>query len=138
MAINTQSSQSQTSQSLETSMITSTSSSWYANNSNVACHNQSTARAQIVGTKEHAIVNSKRSESKSSPRLKCMGFVSPSGQYYAVVPNIRMGETIYDCRIDCSNESTLRSLMNGGVHLDTIHHAIQTPSNLRPTGGWAA
>lgn len=104
----------------------------------IPCYNAATARAQIVGTKEHTIVNSKRSESKSSPRLKCMGFVSPSGQFYAVVPNIRMDETIYDCRIDCANESTLRSLMNGGVHLDTIHHAIQTPSNLRPSGGWAA
>lgn len=104
----------------------------------IPCYNQSTALAQIVGTKEHAIVNSTRSVAKASPRLKCMGFVSPSGQFYAVIPNIRMGETIYDCRIDCANESTLRSLMNEGVHLDTIHHAIQTPSNLRPSGGWAA
>jgi hypothetical protein len=143
MAINTQSSQSQTSQSLETSMITSTSSSWYANNSNVACHNQSTARAQIVGTKEHAIVNSKRSVAKSNPTLPCMGFVSPTGAFYAVVAiqgiNHHDGsKVLWDLRLDCANEGTLRAWMRDGVSHKTVLDGLMDQSNLRPSGGWAA
>lgn len=135
--------QSQTSQSLETSMITSTSSSWYAIGSNVACHNPATARAQIAGTREHAIVNKVRSVAKSSPALPCMGFVSPTGAFYAVVSieshnHYTDSKSLWDLRIDCANESTLRSLMNNGVHTDTIRNALRDQSNLRPAGGWSA
>ena len=109
----------------------------------IPCHNAATARAQIVGTKEHAIVNSKRSVTKSSPTLPCVGFVSPSGQFYAVVAiqgiNHHDGSKIlWDLRLDCANESTLRAWMRDGVSHKTVLDGLMDQSNLRPSGGWAA
>ena len=109
----------------------------------IPCYNQSTALAQIVGTKEHAIVNSTRSVAKSIPTLPCMGFVSPSGQFYAVVAiqgiNHHDGSKIlWDLRLDCANESTLRAWMRDGVSHKTVLDGLMDQSNLRPSGGWAA
>jgi hypothetical protein len=154
MAINTQTSQSQTSfnsQNNGDAMQSYISESQafqgaftaHVDGQSIPCYNAATARAQIVGTKEHAIVNSKRSESKSFPTLPCMGFVSPTGAFYAVVAiqgiNHHDGsKVLWDLRLDCANEGTLRAWMRDGVSHKTVLDGLMDQSNLRPSGGWAA
>ena len=113
----------------------------HVNGQVVPCHNLATARAQSVGTKEHAIVNCMRNPIHNRPTVACMGFVSPTNQFYAVVSfQSDMGNgssSCYDVRIDCHNESTLRSLMRDGVAYTTVAHALANPDNVRMQGGWA-
>ena len=97
----------------------------------IPCHNLSTARSYIQGTREHAIVNG--GGRNVSPSIECIGFCSPSGQYYAVVEMPEM-----DIRIDCHNSATLRSWLRDGVTYATLMEAFKDASNVRETGGWSA
>ena len=98
----------------------------------IPCHNLGTARSYIQGTREHAVVNSTPS-SAPVPSIQCIGFVSPSGQYYAVVEMPTM-----DIRIDCHNVHTLRNWMQSGVSPETLLEAFRNPDNVRRSGGWAS
>ena len=99
----------------------------------IPCHNLSTARSYIQGTREYAIVNRQRpvTQRTEQPTVECIGFVSPSGQHYAVVQMPDM-----DIRVDCHNSATLRGWLRDGVTLQTLREAISDDSNVRPTGGW--
>ena len=98
----------------------------------IPCHNLGTARSYIQGTREHAVVNSTPS-SAPVPSIQCIGFVSPSGQYYAVVEMPDM-----DVRIDCHNEATLRGWIRNGVTYQTLMDALKDERNIRTAGGWNA
>ena len=99
----------------------------------IPCHNLSTARSFIEGTREYNIVNRGNVERipNTSPSIECVGFVSPSGQYYAVVQMPDM-----DIRIDCHNSATLRGWMKDGVTFQALIEAMQDQTNVRRTGGW--
>ena len=99
----------------------------------IPCANLSTARSYIQGTRENAIVNRQRPvvDTRNHPTVECLGFVSPSGQHYAVVQMPDM-----DIRIDCHNSATLRGWLRDGVTLQTLCEAVADESNIRPTGGW--
>jgi hypothetical protein len=97
----------------------------------IPCHNLSTARSYIEGTREHAIVNNR--SQRVSPSIECVGFCSPTGQYYAVVEMPDM-----DVRIDCHNSATLRGWLRNGVTYATLMEALQDETNVRETGGWSA
>ena len=99
----------------------------------IPCHNLSTARSYIQGTREYAIVNRQHTavESSDHPSVECIGFVSPSGQHYAVVQMPDM-----DVRIDCHNSATLRGWLRDGVTFQALVEALDDDSNVRPTGGW--
>ena len=96
----------------------------------IPCHNLSTARSYIEGTREYAIVH-RQSSTTVQPSVECIGFVSPSGQYYAVVEMPDM-----DVRIDCHNSATLRTWLRDGVSPETLIEALQDETNVRRTGGW--
>ncbi len=102
----------------------------------IPCHNLSTARSYIQGTREYAIVNRDRpvatTERYEQPTVQCLGFVSPRGQHYAVV---QCADGV-DIRVDCHNSATLRGWLRDGVTLQTLREAIADDSNVRPTGGW--
>ena len=102
----------------------------------IPCHNLSTARSYIQGTREYAIVNRQRpvatTERYEQPTVQCLGFVSPRGQHYAVV---QCADGV-DIRVDCHNSATLRGWLRDGVTLQTLREAVADDSNLRPTGGW--
>ena len=66
-------------------------------------------------------------------KCSCEGFVSPSGQYYAVV---EMGR--WDVRVDCHNVHTLRKWLAEGVPTANFIEAFNTDANLRDAGGWSA
>ena len=104
----------------------------------IPCHNLSTARSYIEGTREYAIVSRQRpvstTERYEQPTVQCLGFVSPRGQHYAVV---QCADGV-DIRIDCHNSATLRGWLRDGVTLQTLCEAVADDSNLRPTGGWSA
>ena len=100
----------------------------------IPCHNLSTARSYIQGTREYAIVQRQArnvTRNVTQPSVEVIGFCSPSGQYYAVVemPNI-------DVRIDCHNSATLRGWLRDGVSPETLLEALQDETNVRRTGGW--
>ena len=100
----------------------------------IPCHNLSTARSYIEGTREHAIVQRQSrnvTRNVTQPSVECIGFCSPSGQHYAVVEMPDM-----DVRIDCHNSATLRTWLRDGVSPETLIEALQDESNVRPTGGW--
>ena len=101
----------------------------------IPCHNLSTARSYIQGTREYAIVNRQRPVGSSSrsgnPTVECLGFVSPRGQHYAVVQMPDM-----DIRVDCHNSATLRGWLRDGVSFQALIEAFEDDSNVRPTGGW--
>ena len=99
----------------------------------IPCHNLSTARSYIQGTREHAIVNRQQPVTSEGyhPSVECIGFVSPSGQHYAVVQM-----PFSDLRIDCHNAATLRGWLRDGVTFQTLVEALDDESNIRPTGGW--
>ena len=101
----------------------------------IPCHNLSTARSYIQGTREYAIVNRQRpvvtTERYEQPTVQCIGFVSPSGQHYAVVQMPDM-----DIRVDCHNSATLRGWLRDGVTFQALMDAFEDESNVRPTGGW--
>ena len=100
----------------------------------IPCHNLSTARSYIQGTREHAIVNRDRpvTQGTEQPTLQCIGFVSPRGQHYAVV---QCADGV-DVRIDCHNSATLRGWLRDGITLQPLLEAISDESNIRVTGGW--
>ena len=100
----------------------------------IPCHNLSTARSYIQGTREYAIVNRQRpvTQRTEQPTLQCIGFVSPRGQHYAVV---QCADGV-DVRIDCHNSATLRGWLRDGITLQPVLDAISDESNVRPTGGW--
>ena len=99
----------------------------------IPCHNLSTARSYIQGTREYAIVNRQRpvTQRTEQPTVECIGFVSPSGQHYAVVQMPDM-----DIRVDCHNSATLRGWLRDGVTFQSLVDAFDDDSNVRPTGGW--
>jgi len=99
----------------------------------IPCHNLSTARSYIEGTREYNIVNRGNVPRypQTSPSIECIGFVSPLGQHYAVVEMPDM-----DVRIDCYNSATLRGWLRDGVTYQALMDALQDESNIRPTGGW--
>lgn len=101
----------------------------------IPCHNLSTARSYIEGTREYAIANTPQPVTKAvrseQPRIECIGFCSPSGQYYAVVEMPDM-----DIRINCHNAATLRGWMRDGIGFQPLIEAISDETNVRPTGGW--
>lgn len=100
----------------------------------IPCHNLSTARSYIEGTREHAIANRQGLGSVATqPTIECIGFCSPSGQYYAVVQMPDM-----DVRIDCHNSATLRGWMKDGVSFQALLDAIKDESNVRRPNGWCA
>ena len=100
----------------------------------IPCHNLSTARSYIQGTREYAIVNRQDpvTDKSARPTVQCLGFVSPRGQHYAVV---QCADGV-DVRIDCHNSATLRGWLRDGVTLQTLCEAVADDSNVRPTGGW--
>jgi|DEB0MinimDraft_12_1074336.scaffolds.fasta_scaffold35503_2 hypothetical protein len=102
----------------------------------IPCHNLSTARSYIEGTREYAIVNCDRpvaaTERYEQPTVQCLGFVSPRGQHYAVV---QCADGV-DIRVDCHNSATLRGWLRDGVTLQTLCEAVADETNVRPTGGW--
>ena len=99
----------------------------------IPCHNLSTARSYIQGTREYAIVNRQRpvTQRTEQPTVECIGFVSPRGQHYAVVQMPDM-----DIRVDCHNSATLRGWLRDGVTFQALMDAFEDDSNVRPTGGW--
>jgi len=66
-------------------------------------------------------------------KVDCQGFVSPSGQYYAVV---KMGR--FEVRIDCANVHTLRKWLAEGVPTANFIDAFNAGGNVRYAGGWSA
>jgi len=99
----------------------------------IPCHNLSTARSYVEGTREYAIVNRHGATRDTQPTIDCVGFCSPSGQYYAVVEMPDM-----DVRIDCHNASTLRGWMKNGLPFQTLMDAFKDAGNVRRSGGWHA
>lgn len=101
----------------------------------IPCHNLATARSYIEGTREYAIANRyqgvARAGRSEQPLIECIGFCSPSGQYYAVVQMPDM-----DIRIDCHNSATLRGWIRDGIGFQPLIEAISDETNVRPTGGW--
>ena len=100
----------------------------------IPCHNLSTARSYIQGTREHAIAQQQsRNVTRGTiqPSVEVIGFCSPSGQYYAVVEMVHG-----DVRIDCHNSATLRGWLRDGVTFQALMDAFEDDSNVRPTGGW--
>lgn len=67
------------------------------------------------------------------PTVPCRGYVSLTGQYYAVV---NVGE--WDLRVDCANVATLRKWIAEGVTNRAFIEAVQDQRNIRDVGGWAA
>ncbi len=66
--------------------------------------------------------------------LTCKAFVSPSGQYYVVVP---CGSI--DVRVDCANIHTARAWARDGVSVASFREAMsEDPQNVRPKGHWGA
>jgi len=100
----------------------------------IPCHNLSTARSYIQGTREYAIVNRQRpvAQRTEQPTVQCLGFVSPRGQHYAVV---QCADGV-DIRVDCHNSATLRGWLRDGVTFQALMDAFEDDSNVRPTGGW--
>ena len=98
----------------------------------IPCHNLSTARSlvQKAGTPE------RRFYSNTLPKIECVGFCSPSGQYYAVVRVNRSPYIDTDVRIDCHNETTLRTLIRDGVSIGDLNRASEDQNNVRSQGGW--
>lgn len=101
----------------------------------IQCANLATARSYIPGTNEYRRMQAQRPIVMDRPRasIQCLGFVSPSGQYYAVVEMPTM-----DIRIDCHNVHTLRNWMQSGVSPETLLEAFRNPDNVRRSGGWAS
>ena len=98
----------------------------------IPCHNLATARSYIKGTKEYGIAQQQvRSHKVQVPSIECIGFCSPSGQYYAVVEMPNM-----DVRIDCHNSATLRGWMADGVSFGALLEAMADKTNIRRVGGW--
>jgi hypothetical protein len=99
----------------------------------IPCHNLSTARSYIEGTREYAITNRSQpvTQPTEQPTVECIGFVSPSGQHYAVVQMPDM-----DIRVDCHNSATLRGWLRDGVTFQALMDAFTDDTNVRPTGGW--
>lgn len=97
----------------------------------IPCHNLSTARSYIEGTKEYNIANRNPSQWSPVPSIECIGFVSPSGQHYAVVQMPDM-----DIRIDCHNSATLRGWLRNGVTYQALMDAMQDETNIRRPNGW--
>ena len=99
----------------------------------IPCHNLSTARALV---KRGSTVNSTPKEFEDFLRIECKGFCSPSGQYYAVVRVNRSPYIDTDVRIDCHNETTLRTLIRDGVSIGDLNRASEDQNNVRSQGGW--
>ena len=97
----------------------------------IPCHNLSTARSYIEGTREYNIVNRNPSQKSPVPSIECIGFVSPSGQHYAVVQMPDM-----DIRIDCHNSATLRGWLRDGVTYQALIEAMEDETNVRRPNGW--
>jgi len=112
----------------------------HVNGKVIPCQNLESARTQINGAKEHAIVNCKRNPIKKHPTIDCIGFEDYTGEYYVVVclkANLGNGVlAAYDVKIDCDNKRTFYSLMCNGVSFTTVAHALSNPSNVRENNGW--
>ncbi len=100
----------------------------------IPCHNLSTARSYIEGTREYAIVQRQArnvTRNVTQPSVEVIGFCSPTGQHYAVVEMPDM-----DVRIDCHNSATLRGWLRDGVSPETLIEALEDETNVRRAGGW--
>ena len=98
----------------------------------IPCHNLSTARSLV----QKANTPERRFYSNTLPKIECVGFCSPSGQYYAVVRVNRSPYIDTDVRIDCHNETTLRTLIRDGVSIGDLNRASEDQNNVRSQGGW--
>jgi hypothetical protein len=65
--------------------------------------------------------------------LACSAFVSPSGQYYVVVPCGGI-----DVRVDCANIHTARAWARDGVSVASFREAMEGNRGVRAKGGWGA
>ena len=63
--------------------------------------------------------------------LSCKAFVSPSGQYYVVVPCGGI-----DVRVDCHNAHTARAWQRDGVSVASFREAMEDNRGVRSKGGW--
>jgi len=95
----------------------------------IPCHNLSTARAIVQRSNTPEIVQ----HLNSLPKIECVGFCSPSGQYYAVV-SVENHQN--DVRIDCHNKTTLKALIRDGVSIGDFRRASEDQNNVRSQGGW--
>ena len=98
----------------------------------IPCHNLSTARAIVQRANTSEIVQ----HSNTLPKIECVGFCSPSGQYYAVVRVDRSPYLDHDVRIDCHNKTTLKTLIRDGVSIGDFRRASEDQNNIRSQGGW--
>jgi hypothetical protein len=98
----------------------------------IPCNNLSTARAIVRRANTSEIVRC----SNTLPKIECVGFCSPSGQYYAVVRVDRSPYLDHDVRIDCHNETTLRAWIRDGISIGDFRRASENQNNVRSQGGW--
>ena len=98
----------------------------------IPCNNLSTARAIVRRANTSEIVR----YSNTLPKIECVGFCSPSGQYYAVVRVDRSPYLDHDVRIDCHNETTLRAWIRDGISIGDFNRASEDQNNIRSQGGW--
>ena len=99
----------------------------------IECANIHTALSYIPNTRQYRQAQAIRpcKTPMKQPSIKCAGYCSPSGQYYAVV---EVGA--FDVRIDCHNVHTLRTWMRDGVVEWHLMEAFKDRTNIRPRGGW--
>jgi len=98
----------------------------------IPCNNLSTARSLV----QRANTPERVQYLNTLPKIECVGFCSPSGQYYAVVRVDRSPYLDHDVRIDCHNETTLRTLIRDGVSIGDFNRASENRNNVRSQGGW--
>ena len=98
----------------------------------IPCNNLSTARSLV----QRANTSERVQYLNTLPKIECVGFCSPSGQYYAVVRVDRSPYLDHDVRIDCHNETTLRTLIRDGVSIGDFNRASEDRNNVRSQGGW--
>ena len=98
----------------------------------IPCNNLSTARSLV----QRANTPERVQYLNTLPKIECVGFCSPSGQYYAVVRVDRSPYLDHDVRIDCHNETTLRTLIRDGVSIGDFNRASEDRNNVRSQGGW--
>ena len=98
----------------------------------IPCNNLSTARAIV----QRANTPERVQYLNTLPKIECVGFCSPSGQYYAVVRVDRSPYLDHDVRIDCHNEGTLKTWVKEGISIGDFRRASEDQNNVRSQGGW--
>ena len=100
------------------------------NGERVPCANLATAR-HVVATANRPVIPEAQFDQVT---LACTAFVSPSGQYYVVVPCGRL-----DVRVDCANAHTARAWQRDGVSVASFQEAVKEDHwNVRTKGYWGA